>query len=154
MTDQEKKQREALRLEIRARKELIKRLDHPKQLLAAAAKKEKDRRVQRIENARQYKDERDAQDAYGWGFITEEEYDEIRKALEAGDEYIEKTTTPTEIAEGMLSDFLIRLSREVASFEFDLLPPSEQERIRRQNEEILKKRAERKGGANRDTIPE
>lgn len=144
MPDNEKKMREALRLEIKARKELIKRLNHPKKLLAAAAQKKKDSRVKRIENARQYRDERDAQEAYGWGFITEEEYDEIRAALAAGDEYVEKTTTPVEVAERMLASFISRLSSEVASLEFDLLPASEQERIRRQNEEILKKREERK----------
>jgi hypothetical protein len=144
MTDKEKQEREALRLEIRARKELLRRLQFPLELIDKAAKKEKDKRIARIESARQYADYNDAQDAYGYGMITEEEFDAIVKAMELGEEYIENTTTPVEIAAQMLHEYVGRLARDVAGFEFELLPEKEQARIQQQNEEILAKRAARK----------
>ena len=44
MTDREKKEREDLKMEIRARKELIKRLQFPLKLIREAAQKEKAKR--------------------------------------------------------------------------------------------------------------
>lgn len=146
MTDQERKEREDLKMEIRARKELIKRLQFPLKLINEAARKEKDKRAERIENARQYKNYRDAQDAYGWGIITEEEFDAIVEAMELGDEYVENTTTPVEVAARMLKKYVLLLNHEKASFEFDILPPEEKERLRKKNEEIMAKRETRKRG--------
>lgn len=143
MTDKEKQEREALRLEIRARKELQKRLQFPLELLDKAAKKEKAKRAARVENARQYESYTDAQDAYGYGMITEEEFDAIVEALELGEEYIENTISPVEIAAQMLHEYVGRLARDVAGFEFELLPEKEQNRIRQKNEEILARRAAR-----------
>ena len=143
LTDIEKAEREELRLEIRARKELLKRLDYPQKLLKSAAEKEQQKRKERIENLTQYKSYQEAQDAYGWELITEEEFDEIVKILEKGTEDMEKEVSPVEVAEHILKRFIGGLMHEIASFEFDLLPEKEKERIRQHNDEILAKRAAR-----------
>ena len=141
--DIEREEREALQVEIKARKELAKRLAHPLKLLDVAAEKERKKRKERIEHLTEYKSYREAQDAYGWDIITEEEFDEIVRILEEGTEELEKETTPVEIAKNLLNKFVNDLLYEVASFEFDLLPEKEKERVRQKNEEILAKRAAR-----------
>ena len=143
LTDIEKAEREEIRLEIRARKELLKRLDHPQKLLKVAAEKEQQKRKERIENLTQYKSYREAQDAYGWEIITEEEFDEIVKILEKGTADMENEVSPVEIAKHLLDKFVGGLMREIASFEFDLLPEAEKDRIRQHNDEILARRAAR-----------
>lgn len=136
--------KKAITLELRARKELLKRLEYPSKLIDAAAQKEKARRAARIENARQYKDFHDAQDAYGYGCITEEEFDEICEALELGDEYIEKEKHPVEVAAEILADFVRRQLSEIGNLQWELLPDKEKARIRKQNDEILARRKARK----------
>lgn len=141
--DIEREEREELKLEIKARKELAKRLGHPLRLLEIAAEKEQKKRKERIESLTEYKSYREAQDAYGWEIITEEEFDEIVRILEEGTERLEKERTPVEVAKDILNRFINGLVSEVASFEFDLLPENEKERIRQQNDEILARRAAR-----------
>lgn len=134
----------AITLELKGRKELLRRLQHPTRLIDAAAKKEKDKRTARIEKARQFKDYHDAQDAYGFGCITEEEFDAVVEALELGEEYIEKEKSPVEVAAEILADFVRLQLSEIHGLEWDLLPEKEKERIRKQNEEILAKREARR----------
>ena len=55
MKNKQKEERSSLELEIKARKELIKRLNHPAELLKVAAKKESDRRSERVNSLREYK---------------------------------------------------------------------------------------------------
>ena len=139
----EQEERLELQLEIKARKELARRLEHPLKLLKIAAEKERQKRKERIEHLTEYKSYREAQDAYGWEIITEEEFDEIVRILEEGTEALEKEISPVEIAENLLQKFIGSLTYEAASFEFDLLPDAEKERIRAKNEEILARRAAR-----------
>lgn len=146
MTGKEKEQRDALAIEIKTREILLKRLTHPAELLKTAAKKEADRREARVNSVREYKTYGEAQEAYGWGMITEQEFSGIAKALEEGDEYIETTRTPTELANEMLREYMTRIERERRSFEFDLLPPEEQKRIHRESEERRARIEARKGG--------
>lgn len=141
--DIEREEREALQIEIKARKELARRLEHPLKLLEVAAEKEQKKRQERIEHLTEYKSYREAQDAYGWESITEEEFDEIVRILEEGTEALEKETTPVEVAKNILNRFVNGLVSEIASFEFDLLPEDEKERIRQKNDEILARRAAR-----------
>lgn len=143
LTDIEKEERKALQLEIKARQDLIRRLEHPQKLLKVAAEKEQKKRQERIEHLTEYKSYSEAQEAYGWELITEEEFDEIVRILEKGTESIEKEITPVEIAKNILAKFVGGLHYEIASFEFDLLPEKEKERVRQKNEEILERRAAR-----------
>lgn len=71
--------------------------------------------------------------------ITEQEYNEIVKIFELGAEYVEKHLSPQEVAVKILGEFMGRLSSEIRSFEFDLLPPEKQLRLLREQEEWRKK---------------
>lgn len=135
MTDNQKEERNSLAFEIKVRTILLKRLNHSAELLKAAARKEADRRKERVESVREYKTFEEAQDAYGWGLLTAAEFQNVSKALESGDAYIETGRTPTELADEMLHEFMGRIEREISSFEFELLPPEEQARIRKESEE-------------------
>ncbi len=143
LSDVEREERAALRLEIKAREELARRLEHPLKLLKTAAEKEQKKRQDRIEHLTEYKSYSEAQEDYGWEIITEEEFDEIVRILETGTESIEKERTPVEVALEILQKFVGGLHYEVASFEFDLLPEDEKGRVRQKNEEILARRAAR-----------
>lgn len=143
MTDKEKKFREDTKFEIRARKLVVKRLATPvKQAKTAATKKETVRRA-RIEAACAYDSYEDAQNAYGWGIITEEEFDEIADILEKGTAEMEGCRTPEEAAASILEGFINHLEREIAGLEFELLPEKEKSKIRQRNIEILEKRKNR-----------
>lgn len=144
MTDKERTERDGLVMEIESRKELVKRLQHPLKLINEAARKERDKRAARVENASQYRDYNDALDAYGFGCITEEEFDQAVKDMELGEDYVENALSPVEVAAQELNRYVARLNAERATFEFDILPPEEQARIRQKNEEIMAKRALRK----------
>jgi len=146
MTTKKKEEHAALKIEIKVREILLKRLTHPAELLNTVAKKESDLRTKRVNNAREYKTYTEAQDAYGWGIITDEEFAGITKALEEGDEYIESTRTPTELANEMLREFIERLESDVRSFKYELLPPEEKERIHKESEERRARIEARKGG--------
>jgi DNA-binding ferritin-like protein (Dps family) len=148
LSDLEREEREELQLEIKARKELARRLEHPLKLIETAAKKEQQKRQERIEHLTEYKSYNEAQEAYGWEMITEEEFDEIVRILEEGTERIEKERTPVEIAKDILNKFVNGLIYEIASFEFDLLPEEEKARVREKNEEILARRAARDAARN------
>lgn len=143
LSDIEREEHEEIQLEIRARQELAKRMEHPLKLLKTAAEKEQRKRKERIEHLTEYKSYNEAQEAYGWELITEEEFDEIVRILEEGTERIEKERTPVEVALDILNKFVGGLHYEVASFEFDLLPEDEKERVRQKNMEILERRAAR-----------
>lgn len=146
MTGKQKEQRDSLAIEIKIREILLKRLTHPAELLKTAAKKEADRRGARVNGAREYKTYEEAQEAYGWELITDEEFAGIAKALEEGDEYTETNRTPTELANEMLRDFMGRLEGDIRSFKFELLPPEEKERIHKESEERRARIEARKGG--------
>ena len=144
MTDKEKKFRQDNRFEIRARKLVLKRLATPlKQACAAAAKKESERRA-KIESICAYKSYQEAQDAYGWGLITEEEFDEIAEILEKGTARLEGCRSPEEAAASILTDFICHLEHDIHALEFELLPEKEKARIRQRNMELLKKREARR----------
>ncbi len=147
MTDKQKQERDSLKYEIKVREILLKRLKHPAELLEVAAKKDNDHREERVNNAREYKTFEEAQDAYGWGMISEDELMRITKALEEDEEYKETTRTPTEIANEMLREFMTKLEGDIRSFRFELLPPEEQERIHKESEERRARVMARKGGA-------
>lgn len=144
MDAKEKKFRADNRFEIRARKIVLKRLKTPLKLARAAANKKEVERRARIEAACAYESYQDAQNAYGWGMITEEEFDEIVEILEKGAEELEKCRTPEEAAAQILEDFAAHLEREIRVLEWENLPEKEKARIRQQNMEILERRRQRK----------
>lgn len=142
MTENEKQHRAALRQEIRSRKLVLKRLEYPLSLAVAAAEKEKTARLKRLDELGQYKDFRDAQDAYGFGVITEEEYDAVLDFLE-NKEKMEAVKSPEEHAADILQEFVLKIQRDIAGFGFELLPRREQEKIRQQSYDLLERRRQR-----------
>ena len=148
MTNKGKEMREELRFEIKARKLVLKRLHSPLERALAAAEKQHKARADRMAAASKYRDEDDVQDAYGWGFITEDEMYDIIEAMRDGQEYVDKTRSPEEAAADILKRFVSGLNAEIASFEFDLLPDAEKEKVRRKNEEILARRKARDYGTD------
>ena len=152
--DQKNEQRKVLELEAAARRELLKRLDHPEKLLKAAVDKETAKAEQRVERNRQYRTVEEVQEAYGYEEITDDERCALIKAIEDGEDYVNNTMTPLRAALGILRDFTGRLSREAVDFEFSLLPPEEQERRLKEAEERRKateaRRAARRGSPGGD----
>lgn len=147
--DQKNEQRAALKLETFARREVLRRIEHPLKLLKVAVDKETAKAEERMERNRQYKTIEDIQDAYAYEEITDEERYALTKALEDGEEYISNTMTPLRAALGILRDFAGRISREADDLEFGLLSPEEQERRRKAADErmeaMLARRAARRG---------
>jgi len=140
MTDAERKE---LKLEIKGRKIVVNKLETAlKALNKKVDKIEKDRQ-NRKETLLEYKDESELQDAYGWGFITEDEYDKLIEAMRKGVQTIDEETSPEEIAKHIIQEWLGRMRSDIYSFEYDLLPPEKQAEIMKKNEEILQKRKER-----------
>lgn len=146
MTDHEKQNRADLRYEIKARKLALKRLEHPLALSKAAAEKKRSERIARLEELGEYKTYEEAHDAYGWGFITEEEFESIKNFLEHKEE-LKGERSAEEYAANILQEFVARLQREIASFQFELLPKKEQQRIQQQHAELLERRRRRVPGA-------
>jgi hypothetical protein len=155
-TDQKAEEHKAIQLEAKGRRELLCRLEHPAKLLKAAGDKERIRREERTAQARQYQTVNEAQDAYGWDVITEDEYRAIVKAIEAGEEYVTNTVTPVELAAKILTDFTSRLSSELRGLEFELLPVDEQlkrmEAAEKRREEMEARRATRRSGGGTDGL--
>lgn len=139
-----KEEREALTLEARARKELLKRLSHPAKLLTVAVEKERTQREERVARMQEYKTEAEIMDAYGYEVITDDERRQLLEALETGQQYVENTTTPARVALSILKDFIRGLEKEVSGFEFELLPAEEQDRRLREAERFEEEQAARR----------
>lgn len=147
--EQEKEQREALKLEISSRKELAKRLDHPLKLLATAEAKEKAAREARVAELSEYKTESEIMDAYGYDMITDDERRELLEALETGKDFVENTATKVSIAHTILKEFVGGLKKEIRGFEFELLPREEQIRRMEANDKHRAELSARAAAARR-----
>ena len=142
MTDKEKKERKELRVEIRARKIVIKKLATAIKAIEQTCTRERKEREAEREKLLTYKTYQEAQDAYGWGLIDEAEFDKIAAFLESSQEIVDEGTA-NDLALKILTSWRSDLTMEIAEIEFDLLPEKEQKEIRQRNMEILQKRAER-----------
>lgn len=129
MTNEQKKQeRKELRLEIRARREVMRRIAYPLNQLQIAAEKEKQHRKDREEALKEYKTINEVMDAYGYDQITDDERRSLIEAIESGERYIEDTITPVGLALKILRQFHRSMQTEADALEFELLPPEEQTR--------------------------
>lgn len=146
MRSVDKAQREDLKLGIRANKEVLRRLETPIKRLREKVGRERTDRAVRRQALREYKTESEIMEAYGWGQITDDEQRELLAGLEGDRIYVEETPTVNSEALSVLEDFASRLRREIDSFQFDLLPPKEQDRILREREERLEKARKRRLG--------
>lgn len=140
MTDKEQQEREAFTLEIKSRKEVLKKIENAYKRLKQQAQANYENRKLKVQSASEFKSIDEAHDAFGYDCITEEEYYEIVEIFEKGEEYVEKRLSPQEVAVEILGEFIGRLYSEIRSFEFELLPSEEQMRIRQEHEKILAKK--------------
>lgn len=152
MTVEEKKN---IKIELKSRKIVVKKLESAIKSLRKITDRQKAEREERKQHLSEYKNERDLQDAYGWGFIEEEEYDRLRKAMQDGIEIIDSEKTAEEIALEIISGWRKLMNSDISDLEFQLLPAKEQDRIREQNYQIILKRLARnqqKKGVRSDDI--
>lgn len=132
MTEKELRERASIQLEIKARKEVLKKVENAFKRLMKQADSNLEKRREKVRAAREYRSLDEAHEAWGYDFITDEEFEEIKKVFELGDAYIENDLSPQEVAVNILGRFMGGLNKEIRSFEFELLPIEEQERIRKQ----------------------
>lgn len=143
MTDKEKNERKSLRTEIKARKIIIKKLETAISALQKTADRQKAEKEAERTKLLEYKTYHDAQDTYGWGLITEEEFDRIVEFLESSQEVVDEPTAE-DIAVKVLLNWQHHMGSEIANIEFEMLPKEEQSKILDKNLEILKRREERR----------
>lgn len=133
-----------LRTDLRGRKIVKRKLESAIRSLDKAIVKIDADRAKRRETLMQYKSEAELQDAYGWGFITEEEYDALLEQFRSGTEAIDAEKSPQEIAKEILIGWLRLTYSDITSLEFDLLPEKKQDEIRERNYQIAMELEERR----------
>lgn len=126
-------ERKELELEIAAREELLKRLQYPKTQLKKASQKEVEKRQAKIDKMKKYDSYEVAHELWGWGELTDKELDEVKEFFEKGESYIYDTVSAEEYAHRMLTQYMVRVMKEVAGIKYELLP--EEEKRRREKEE-------------------
>ena len=141
--------KQATILELRARKEIIKRLQYPLNQLKKAVEKEKNTRQQRASKLLAFETLEEAQEAYGYAEISYEEFYLVRKCFKNAETLVNGTLTATDIALGLLHDFIRRVESEKHDLEFELKSPEEKDRIRRERELLQEKIQQRKNCARR-----
>lgn len=124
------------KFEIDCRKLLVKRLQTPKNTLVTACDREANAYSERIGMLTEFKSADEAHEAYGWGIITESEYEQVRDLFEKGEQIRNGRATPSSAALQMLNEIISHLSREIRDFKWDALPEAEKERIRQSNEKL------------------
>lgn len=140
MTDKEKKERDDLEMEIEARKEVLKKIENPFKRLQAQADKNMQKRKDKIAAAKTYSSVEEAREMWGYDAITEDELHDVERFFEEGEDFIANRISPQEYAVRILGEFISRLWSDIHSFEFELLPPEEQERIRQQHAELRRRK--------------
>ncbi len=115
-----KSERELLLMEVKARKEVIAKIKNPLKRLKKQADEKLQIRKAKIAASQEYDGIEDAHEIWGYGGITDEEFEEIKKVLEEGEKYIENHISPQEYGARILEEFLARLYSEIHSFEFEL----------------------------------
>jgi len=118
-------------LEIAWRKELVKRLQSPMNSLTRKITKEQELKQKRLEELKKYSTPEEAHDAYGYGYITWDEYEQIRQDFDTAD----KIVSPVEAARDELQSIIARLASEIRYFEWDKLSDAEKLEIEQKNEE-------------------
>lgn len=135
-----------LALEIKSREILVKRLEKPFASLQRAVDKENAAREKRNLELSEYESEHEAHEAYGYGFITWDEYETIRKRFEDVEHAEQVPSTPTAAALEILREFTSRLKYEIRSFNWDALPDEEKQRIEAANAEVRERVEKRRVG--------
>lgn len=148
----DKKERNDLKLELAARKMVLKKIESAKRSFSGRIAKVKEDRQNRKDALSEYKNEDEILDAYGWGFITEEEYDRLREEFEKGQESIDNEVSSVELADNILNGWAKIMRSDISELEFELLPKKKQDEIREKNYEIILERQKRRTARERENV--
>lgn len=132
-----------LKIELKARKLVLAKLESALKPLAAKAERQRvDRSVRREVLLGEYKTYDEAHEAYGYGYISEKEFNEIVDFLENSQKKVDAPDAEA-IAADILKGWIKITKSDISYFEFELKSPEEQEEIRRKNEEFRREQEER-----------
>jgi|GEM_PF-2473649 len=121
-------------LEVACRKLLLKRLQTPMNTLERARAKEVEESEKRIASLTEYQAPEEAHEAFGYGYISEDEYRKVCDYFKDGEQISSGSVTETGAAIEILSEFISRLEGEIRYFEWEALPKEEKARIEASNE--------------------
>ena len=114
-------------MEAKACKLLLKDLERIRAKLKRHIEKEAADRETEFEAAMQYHSESDIQEAYGWEFISEQQYDRYLELFRQGRKALdEHSPTVTELALSILNRIFQDIDRDCRQCEFEALSPEEQ----------------------------
>lgn len=114
-------------MEAKACKLLLKDLERIRAKLKRHIEKEAADREAEFEAAMQYHSESDIQEAYGWEFISEQQYERYLELFRQGRKALdEHSPTVTELALSILNRIFQDIDRDCRQCEFEALSPEEQ----------------------------
>lgn len=114
-------------MEAKACKLLLKDLERIRAKLKRHIEKEAADRKAEFEAAMQYHSESDIQEAYGWEFISEQQYERYLELFRQGRKALdEHSPTVTELALSILNRIFQDIDRDCSQCEFEALSPEEQ----------------------------
>jgi len=126
-------------LEAKACELVCKELRRTAEKFQRAVTKEAADRQSEFETTMQYDSERQIQDDYGWGFITEKQYERYLDLFRHGQEALEKAPpTPKAVALRILHRILADIEEDRREWEFSALSPKEQQAERERAERSRK----------------
>ena len=123
----------ATKLEIAWRKELLARLQAPLKVLKRKAGREQEQRLARAQELSVYESAEEAHEAYGYGYITWDEYSAIKDRFDN----VELGCVDMSAVEAALVELLTivrRLQNEIKEYEWSALPEEEKQRIQANSE--------------------
>jgi len=126
-------------LEIAWREELIKRLQAPLNTLNRKYEAEQLQRNNRLKELETYSSVEDAQEAYGYGNITLEEYDFICGSLKEHEKEHENIVTPISAAREELLSIISKYEKDIRYFKWEALSDEEKEAIEQKNADYKQK---------------
>ena len=113
-------------MEIDACKTVLNELERLIDRYRRRADKEAAKRREEFELVMGYRSEAEIQDAYGWGYITREQYERYIDIFRAGSDALEQhTPTVTERAFAILSNIRVDLMAEQQDYRYEAMSPDE-----------------------------
>jgi len=123
-------------LEAKACKRVIKELERLTAKLERRVEQEKARRQAEFEQAMTYRSEYEIQNDYGYGFLTECQYERYLDLFRIGSEALENhALTANEIAVKIIRRVIRDITEDQVEFQFSALSPEQQEAERRRAEQ-------------------
>jgi len=133
-----------LKIELKARQLVLSKLETALKPIEAKAKRQHtDRAVRRETMLREYKTYDEAHEAYGYGYITQKEFEEITALLENSQKIVDKPDAEA-IAASIIKHWIKTTKSDIYYFEFELKSPEEQEEIRQKDEAFRREQDERR----------